>query len=126
MNFILALVGMFLGWGVSLAITLPLMSLSIKATGREYNGTRFFFAILDTLLTRSLGFLGAAVVYSLRDTDLPNYFVIIIGVCLFVNDIVRINSLSGQPDVLDEKGYCLGGLLAIAVAHYSLVGTSIL
>ena len=41
MNFILALIGMFLGMGVSLAITLPLMTLSVKASGSEYNGTSF-------------------------------------------------------------------------------------
>ena len=126
MSFILALVGMFLGMGVSLAITLPLMALSVKVTGPEYNGISFLFATLDTLLTRSLGFLGAAVVYSLRDTDLPGSFVVIIGVCLLAKDIARINGLSGQPDVLNEKGYCLGGLLALAVAQHGLVGIPIL
>ena len=125
MNFILALVGMFVGFGVSLVLTVPLMILSVSISGNNYNIVSFFFAALDTLLTRSLGFFGAAVVFSIRDAQLPGSFVLFVGLCLLVNDIVRINKLSGLPDVLNEKGYCLGGLLALVVAQYQLVGISV-
>jgi hypothetical protein len=125
-NFVLALVGLVVGFGVSLALTFPLMALEKAINGSEYNKVSFLFATLQTLLTRSLGFLGAAIVYSMRDTYLPVSFVVFIGICGLVNDIARINKLSGLPDVLSEKGYCLGGLLALVVAQSWLVGIRVL
>ena len=128
MDFVLALVGMFVGFGAGLVLTIPLMSVEKAINGPKVNGISFFFGILGTLSTQSVGFYFAAVVYSMRGTHLPVSFVLFVGICRAIHDIARINkySLAGSPWVLREMGYLFGGLLALIVAWLWLVGIRVL
>lgn len=128
----LALGALFLGNCLASIVTLPMHALDKKlqwagksteewqALGIESPAERLLLVsvitgFISTVITRLAGFWVASRVFERRGLELPIGFMLAAGAILLVNDGVRVARFIGNAGIWTERGYALGGLVALAI-----------